>query len=59
MYSVAGSVTVATSIGAMVYYVIKDARVYQKLVAEVRGGNATSGAFDYVAYGDIQRMVYL
>ena len=43
----------------MVYYVIKDARVYQKLVAEVRGGNATSGAFDYVAYGDIQRMVYL
>ncbi|KAL8828585.1 MAG: hypothetical protein Q9191_002503 [Dirinaria sp. TL-2023a] len=58
-YFIAGSVTVATSIGAIIYYVIKNAAVYEKLVAEVREGHDPPGRSEHVAYPDVQRMTYL
>ena len=58
-YSVAGSVTVATSIGAILYYAIQTPQVYEKLVAEVRKGDEESETTASIGYANIQRMPYL
>lgn len=57
--SIAGSVTVSTSIGAILYYTIKNPKAYVKLMDEVRGWYGKSANLDPVAYADIQRMSYL
>ncbi|KAF2234767.1 cytochrome P450 [Viridothelium virens] len=52
---VAGSITVATSIGATLYFAMRDPRVYMKLVAEVRNLEQSVTA----DYAETIRMPYL
>ncbi|KAL9079115.1 MAG: hypothetical protein Q9157_001999 [Trypethelium eluteriae] len=54
-FSVAGSITVATSIGATLYFAMRDPRVYMKLVAEVRNLEQSVTA----DYAETIRMPYL
>jgi len=57
--SVAGSVTVSTTIGAVLYYAIKHPGVYERLVSELRKAQKPSHHLESVPYADLQRMSYL
>lgn len=57
--SVAGSVTVATSIGAIIYYTIKHAAAYDRLVTEIRDATDETSAFKPVTYAQTLEMSYL
>ena len=59
MSSVAGSVTVATSIGAILFYIIKNPKVYNRLTDEIRENHRKLGKLGTLGYADIQRMSYL
>ncbi|KAI4125117.1 MAG: hypothetical protein LQ338_004445 [Usnochroma carphineum] len=58
-YFVAGSVTTATSIGAVIYHTIKNPETYKRLVAEIREQKSVSENLKKAAYKDVQQLPYL
>ncbi|KAI4156816.1 MAG: hypothetical protein L6R39_001012 [Caloplaca ligustica] len=54
-----GSVTTATSIGAVFYHIIKNPQVYKTLVAELREKETVSGVQNATSYKDSEHLPYL